>query len=386
MFRKIASLFRNDASNFTSLDFFHTTLPYMQGTFWDNDDPEYDTSSDDSITDGDDERPNKRLPSCGITSMSLAMQDDQGIEYEWLDRLSSIIEEAPELRHLELREWNETDHPALDQFSDEPRTWSATHLSLLDCGPLTYDVGHLLRKFRDLQSLRIESGPLPNSKYDGVDDHISIQGAIDSLASVKNNLVELEFDPGPSEQWRRRYQWPNTQSLETHLSVAFTDFPKLRRLQAPLEMFSQATDKVTRDDELHDFHTNFPPTLEELTLVVTCREPFHKVLEGAYALSGEQVALRDRIMNVCELNCETETYEKAHELFGELSRLAVHRDLVPALRELHLLRDPCQWLDCEHVKQDIRLLEEAGIAVHVRDREIEGPTQIKHKCMVSELY
>ena len=75
----------------------------MQGTFWDDDNPDYDTSGDDSPTDEDDERPDKRLPSCGVTSMSLAMQDDQGIDYEWLDRLMGIIEEAPKLHFLELK-------------------------------------------------------------------------------------------------------------------------------------------------------------------------------------------------------------------------------------------------------------------------------------------
>lgn len=80
--------------------------------------------------------------------------------------------------------------------------------------------------------------------------------------------------------------------------------------------------------QLHDSHTNFPRVLKELALVATCREPFHQALEGAHALSSDQVAFGDCIMETGELNCETETYEKAHELFGELSRLAIHKYLV----------------------------------------------------------
>jgi hypothetical protein len=56
-----------------------------------------------------------------------------------------------------------------------------------------------------------------------------------------------------------------------------------------------------------------------------------------------------------------------------------------SLRELHLLRDSCQWLDCEHVRQCILQLEPADIAVHVHDREIEGPTQSDYKRWVSEI-
>jgi len=384
MFHKIASLFRNDASNFTNLEFFHTTLPYMQGTFWDDDNPDYDTSSDYSPTGEDDEKPNKRLPSCGITSMSLAMQDDQGIEYEWLDRLAGIIDESPKLRFLELRDCSMTDDPILEEhFLDGPRIWSPTHLSLLDCGPLTDDVRNLLRKFRDLQSLKITSGLVPNSKRDGMDDPIRIHQAVSSIADVENTLVELEFDPGPCEHWGRG----SLDHLdESYQSSAFLYFRKLRRLQAPLEMFSQATGRMLRDDRSHNFYTNFPQSLEKLTLVATCREPFHQALEGSHILSNDQVVLEDRIVNISELDCETETYEKAHELFGELSRLVVQKDRrLPLLRELHLIRDPCQWLFCEHVKQDIRLLEYAGIAVYVHDRKIEGPAQSNHKRVVSEL-
>lgn len=384
MFPKIASLFRNDASNFTNLEFFHTTLPYMQGTFWDDDNPDYDTSSDDSPTDEDDEKPNKRLPSCGIISMSLAMQDDQGIEYEWLDRLSGIIEEAPKLRFLELRDWSMTDDSTLEEhFLDGPRIWSPTHLSLSDCGPLTDDVSYLLRKFRDLQSLKITSGLVPNSKRDGMDDPIRIYQTVSSIAGVENTLVELEFDPGPCEHWGHG----SLDHLdEFYQSSAFLYFHKLRRLQAPLEMFSQATGRMLRDDRSHNFYTNFPQSLEKLTLVVTCREPFHQALEGSHILFNDQVVLEDRIVNISELDCETETYEKAHELFGELSRLIVQKDRrLPVLRELHLIRDPCQWLFCEHVKQDIRLLEYAGIAVYVHDKKIEGPAQSNHKRVVSEL-
>lgn len=361
MFSKIASLFRKDASTFTNLEFFHTTLPYMQGTSWDDDSSDYDTSSDDDPTDEDDERSLKRLPDCGITSMSLAMQDDQGIEYGWLDQLSSIIEKSPELRFLELRDWTATNDPAMEQyFFDDPGTWSPTHLSLLDCGPVTEDMIDVSRKFRDLQSLRITSGLAPNSKRDGMDDPIRIDSAVFSIAAVQKTLVELEFDPGPCEHWDRGSL---DYADEFYQSTAFLYFRRLRRLQAPLEMFSQATGKMFRDDFSHNFYTNFPQSLEKLTLVVTCREPFHRALEGSHFLSSDQVVLEERIVNISKLDCETETYEKAHELFGELSRLTVQKDRrLPVLRELHLLRDPCQWLDCEHVKQDTRMLEEAGIA------------------------
>jgi hypothetical protein len=171
--------------------------------------------------------------------------------------------------------------------------------------------------------------------------------------------------------------------MEVYQSHAFTTLSKLRRLQAPLEMLSRSTGKMRRDEN-HTFYTNFPPSLEELTLVVTSREPFHQALEGTYALPNHQVVLEDRIVDTSNLSCQSDDYEKAHELFEELSQLADHRDLVPALRGLHLIRDPCQWLDCEHVQQCTRQLTQAGIAVHVHDRQTEGPTQSDYKRWVSE--
>jgi hypothetical protein len=57
MVPKIVSLFTDKASSFTSLQFFHTTLPYVQGTLWDRD---YvpDTAGDDYSKSEDDGEPN----------------------------------------------------------------------------------------------------------------------------------------------------------------------------------------------------------------------------------------------------------------------------------------------------------------------------------------
>jgi hypothetical protein len=103
MVPKIVSLFTDKASSFTSLQFFHTTLPYMQGTLWDHD---YvpDTAGDDCSKSEDDGEPNPRLPICGITSMSLAMHDDEGIDFAWLSQFSDIMERTPPVRFLELRD------------------------------------------------------------------------------------------------------------------------------------------------------------------------------------------------------------------------------------------------------------------------------------------
>jgi hypothetical protein len=383
MVARIASLFTADASIFTSLEFFHTTLPCMQGTLWD-DRSEWNAASDDGNTSEDDDDPHARLPICGITSLSFAMQDDQSVNMFWMRKLRSIIEEAPSLRFLELRYWSATELSGTDESLGEPGRWKATHLSLLECGPITLEVEYVLGMPKDLQSLEIISELTPNVKRSDLDFPISIQEAVGALEPVQTSLVELKFDPGASEHWICPESYPAAWQtlMEVYQSHAFTSLSKLQRLQAPLEMLSQSTGKMRRDEN-HTFYTNFPPSLEELTLVVTSREPFHQALEGAYALPNCQVVLEDRIVDISNLSCHSNEYEKSHELFEELSQLADHRHLVPALRELHLLRDPCQWLDCKHVQRCIRQLEQASIAVYVHDREIEGPTQSDYKRWVS---
>lgn len=135
---------------------------------------------------------------------------------------------------------------------------------------------------------------------------------------------------------------------------------------------------MTRRDD-HTFYTNFPSTLESLTLEVTSRESFNRALEQASFISNGQVALEGKIVDISELACQENCYEKAHELFEELCQLADHKDVLPSLRDVHLLRDPCQWLDCEHVKQCTRQMKQSGITVHVHDRKIEGPiTRAEH--------
>lgn len=322
-----------------------------------------------------------QTPTCGITSISLAMQDEddpgQGVEYEWMDRISGTLEEMPTLRFLEIRSWGMTNHPMICNSFTEFGTWSVTHLNLLKCGPLTNDLTYFLQMPRDLQSLTMTSELTPDTKRNGsMDSPIRIQVAVDTLESIKDNLVELDLDPGPSEHWVHPRMGCKVfpLSMEPYQSHAFGAFLKLQRLKAPLEMFSQSTGKMSRRDD-HTFYTNFPPSLVELTLVVTSKEPFNKVLEHIYPLPDNQVVLRDRIVKISDLSCQTDAYEKAHELFEELSQLADHKYSVPALRELHLLRDPCQWLDCEHIRRCKRQLEQAGIAVRVHDRAIEGPTQ-----------
>jgi hypothetical protein len=384
MVARVASLFTADASIFKNLEFFHTTLPWMQGTFWD-DRSVWNAASDDGYTSEDDDDPHTRLPNCGITSVSLAMQDDQGVDLYWMGKLCSMIEEAPSLRFIELRYWGATDSSGVEDSFGEPGTWNATHLSLLECGPITIEVEYVLAMPKDLQSLEIISELTPNVERSEMDFPISIQEAVSALDPVRASLVELKFDPGASEHWigPESYHVTYQTLMEVYQSHAFTTLSKLRRLQAPLEMLSRSTGKMRRDEN-HTFYTNFPPSLEELTLVVTSREPFHQALEGTYALPNHQVVLEDRIVDTSNLSCQSDDYEKAHELFEELSQLADHRDLVPALRGLHLIRDPCQWLDCEHVQQCTRQLTQAGIAVHVHDRQTEGPTQSDYKRWVSE--
>ncbi|KAG9565865.1 hypothetical protein KCU71_g5064, partial [Aureobasidium melanogenum] len=359
----IGSLF-TDASVSRNLKFFHTTMPYFQGTFWET-----------------------NLPTCGITSISLAMQDDQGIEYDYMPELREMIDEAPRLRFLELRDWDMSGDCNIEDCFDEPGSWTVTHLRLSECGTVTSCVCCVLEMPKDLQSLTITSGLLScSSESNFMGYPVSIQKAVDALASVKNSLRELDLDPGASEHWRQPGlgDWYAPKAMEPYQSHAFDSFSRLQRLTAPLEMFSQSTGKMSRRED-HTLYTNFPSSLEELTLVVTSREPFNKVLEQTYPLSGNKVVLEDRIVELGDLSCQTDGYEKAHELFEELSQLADHKYSLPALREVHLLRDPCQWLDCEHVKQCKRQLEQAGITLHIHDRAIEGPTQDDYRRWVSQL-
>jgi hypothetical protein len=303
MVARIASLFTADASIFTSLEFFHTTLPCMQGTLWD-DRSEWNAASDDGNTSEDDDDPHARLPICGITSLSFAMQDDQSVNTFWMRKLRSIIEEAPSLRFLELRYWSATELSGTDESLGEPGRWKATHLSLLECGPITLEVEYVLGMPKDLQSLEIISELTPNVKRSDLDFPISIQEAVGALEPVQTSLVELKFDPGASEHWICPESYPAAWQtlMEVYQFHAFTSLSKLQRLQAPLEMLSQSTGKMRRDEN-HTFYTNLPPSLEELTLVVTSREPFHQALEGAYALRNCQVVLEDRIVDISNLSC-----------------------------------------------------------------------------------
>ncbi|KAG9840608.1 hypothetical protein KCU98_g3477, partial [Aureobasidium melanogenum] len=319
--------------------------------------------------------------------MSLAMQDDQGIEYDNMPGLRNMIDEAPKLRFLELRDWDMSGDCGIEDWFDELGSWTVTHLRLSECGTVTNDVCCVLEMPKDLQSLTITSELLPcSSESNFMGYPVSIQKAVDALGSVKNSLRELDLDPGASEHWKQLGLGDRRlpQAMEPYQSRAFDSFSRLQRLTAPLEIFSQSTGKMSRRKD-HTFYSNFPSSLEELTLVVTSREPFNKVLEQTYPLSGNKVVLKDRIVDISDLSCQTDAYEKAHELFEELSQLADHKYSVPALREVRLLRDPCQWLDCEHVKQCKRQLEQAGITVHVHDRAIEGPTQDDYRRKVSEL-
>ncbi|KAG9699816.1 hypothetical protein KCU95_g1260, partial [Aureobasidium melanogenum] len=364
---KVTSLFAHSASTLQNLKFFHTTTPHMGIMSWQN-----------------------QTPACGITSLFLAMQDErdpgQGVDVEWMDTISYTLGEMPTLRFLEIRSWGMTEHPMVYSSFAEFGTWGITHLGLLECGPLTNDVAYVLQMLRDLQSLTMISELAPNTKRHGMDDPISIQEAVDALQSIKNSLKELDLDPGPSEHWihPRMGNRVFPRFMEPYQSHAFVGFSKLQRLTAPLEIFSQSTGKMSRRED-QTFYTNFPPSLQKLTLVVTSRESFNKTLEQTYALPDDKVVLEGRIVDLSDLSCQIDAYEKAHEMFEELSQLADHRYSMPALREVHLRRDPCQWLDCEHVKLCKRQLEQAGISVHVHDRAIEGPTQDNYRRCGSEL-
>ncbi|KAG2160629.1 hypothetical protein VTO58DRAFT_104832 [Aureobasidium pullulans] len=247
-------------------------------------------------------------------------------------------------------------------------------MKFTDCGALTEEMEHLLQMPKDLQSLTTTSYLTPGSELHSMADAISIQEAVDVLECVQDTLLELELDPGPSELWVcpeygvRQFPKP----MEPYQSHAFGSFSKLRRLKAPLEVFSQPTGKMTRRDR-HTFYTNFPSTLKSLTLEVNSRDPFNRALEKAYVIPNGQVALEGKIVDISELACQENCYEKAHELFEELCQLADHKDVLPSLRDVRLLRDPWQWLDCEHVKQCTRQMEQSGITIHVHDRKIEGP-------------
>ncbi|KEQ89436.1 hypothetical protein M438DRAFT_6519 [Aureobasidium pullulans EXF-150] len=353
----IASLFSDAASMPGTLEFFHTTIPHFQNEYWE-------------------EKP----PVCGITSLSLPMEDDQGVEFEWLSRIKGIVDNASALRFLEVRDWVWTNSPGLEEFFDNPGTWNLTHMKFTGCGALTEEMEYLLQMPKDLQSLTTTSCFTPGSELHSMADAISIQEAIDVLECVQDTLLELELDPGPSELWvspeHGVRQFPKP--MEPYQSHAVRSFSKLRRLKAPLEVFSQSTGKMTRRDD-HTFYTNFPSTLESLTLEVTSRESFNRALEQASFISRGQVALEGKIVDISELACQENCYEKAHELFEELCQLADHKDVLPSLRDVHLLRDPCQWLDCEHVKQCTRQMKQSGITVHVHDRKIEGPiTRAEH--------
>jgi hypothetical protein len=264
---RIASLFTADATICTDLEIFHTTLPYMQGSFWDGNKFDWNAPSDDGNTSEGEDEPQARLPICGITSMSLALHDEQGLDVYWIESFCNMIEVSPSLRFLELRHWSGTDLSGLDELLGEQGTWGTTHLSLLECGPITGELGYVLAMPKDLQSLEIISESTPDTKRHGMDSPVSIREAVGALESVEASLMELKFDPGPSEHWICLESYPRhfNQLKEVYQSHAFTSFSKLQRLEAPLEMLSQSTGKLRRDEN-HTFYTNFPPTLEKLTV------------------------------------------------------------------------------------------------------------------------
>ncbi|THW58894.1 hypothetical protein D6D20_06899 [Aureobasidium pullulans] len=168
----------NAASMPGTLEFFHTTIPHFQNEYWE-------------------ENP----PVCGITSLSLPMEDDQGVDLQWVSWIEYIVDNASALRFLEVRDWVWTNSPGLEDSFNNPGTWNLTHMKFTGCGAVTEEMGYLLQMPKDLQSLTTTSYFTPGSELHSMADAISIQEAVDVLECVQDTLLELELDPGPSELW-----------------------------------------------------------------------------------------------------------------------------------------------------------------------------------------
>ncbi|THZ42571.1 hypothetical protein D6C90_05261 [Aureobasidium pullulans] len=344
LIRKIGSLF-TDSNSMSGLKFCHTIMTGAGAPFW---------------------QPNP--PACGVTSLTMSILDES--EYESWETLVEIFR-MPTLRFLEIMGWDDTARPIEDDFHD-PGMSNVTHLMLTQCGALNTEMIPLLQWPKDLQRLRIKSG-LPT--YDDEDSDlgdwgdVSIQEAVDTIQPLKDTLLELDFDPGDSRNW--------TEPMEPLQSRAFSNFTKLQRLNAPLEIFADSMASM-RSHPTHVFHTNFPSSLEKLTLDIMYEGPLNYVLEraeterrvrsdGTINQGGEWVRIEDLPCRVG--SSEPFSDDQSHEMFAELAQLAEHRSSHPALSEIRLLGYAYQWLDCEHIQSHARVIEQSGITVIVDQKE-----------------
>lgn len=169
----------------------------------------------------------------------------------------------------------------------------------------------------------------------------SVQKVLGTISGLSPTLEDLVLVFGHPSHYSR---------LETAPTSAFKHFKKLRRLVTSADVVASKTRSMSAKDN-HTFYTNFPPCLEDLTLVFEAdrlynralRDNMHKIMYGKPDNLGKIVS---------ELHCgsagsddrKASEPDCANDLFKELTQLAEHKSELSNLRKLHLSTNFIQWL------------------------------------------
>ncbi|KAH0367364.1 hypothetical protein KCU65_g4690, partial [Aureobasidium melanogenum] len=236
---------------------------------------------------------------------------------------------------------------------------NATELHLPVCEPPTLAMSNFFNWPRHLRTLKIWiCVALHNPSM--LDTEFSVQEVLASISGLSSTLEDLELVFGHPSHYSR---------LETSPTTAFRQFSRLRRLVTSADVVASKTRSMSSMDN-HTFYTNFPPSLEDLTLVFEANTMYNRALRDNMhrIIYGKPENL---VKVISELHCgcadsddgRASESDCANDLFKELAQLAEHKAELPNLRHLHLMPNFIQWLECERVKRHRNTLKESGMAV-----------------------
>lgn len=273
--------------------------------------------------------------------------------YSWEDiyRVFNI----PTLDILVIRNLLSPDQPAFRYPSQIPDTLHDKHavsnirdLRLLECGPLTQQISPLFQWPTNLNRLiyapaRSKCEPYWRTilrRTGDISDAVDL--SLQVLSPLRSTLQELHFDLGLDRHW----------ILPFRTGELLRPFITLSHLTAPVELIMQSRG-FSRSRFDRPFYANLPPSLEDLELKFTSYISWHP----RAAHSGLDVA-------ACLES------DPAHQLFDELSTLAMHKEgQFPRLRQLTLVGDGEKpfLLKCCHAEYALEDLENKGICVVQHD-------------------
>ncbi|CAD0106093.1 unnamed protein product [Aureobasidium uvarum] len=273
--------------------------------------------------------------------------------YNWEDiyRVFSL----PTLVTLVIRNLLSPDRPAFrfpppipDGLHDRHAISNIQDLSLLECGPLTQSISPLFQWPRNLQRLNYSPARSKCEPYwrtilrrtGDISDAVDL--SLQVLAPLQSALQELQFDLGLDRHW----------ILPFRTGRLFESFTKLTKLTAPVElvMYSRG---LSRSRYNLPFYNNLPSSLQGLELKFTILTSWHS-----------RPAHSDLDTEACLIS------DPAHQLFDELSTLAIQKDgQFSGLHRLTLTGDGDRafLVRCRHADDALKDLEDNDVQVVQRD-------------------